>query len=396
MTASKTSGLSGHLTGRALWRVGDWGNASEHIGRRWEHVGAEMVRARLGRPLDSGRTDGFIPAAMVCLVEIPGIVAAIQSEGLTHADAILVGRGQDGPVCLPVDFKWSIETATPRQVDAEVLQTLLQSGVAGLQQAVEDALASAGLAGQGPIRVLDGLFISPDTSANRFFMARSRHRAQEETVLPDQVQLLAVDGRAFFSPLRGWEMGVELARMEGAMASLSTVEGAERYYRLGAGVMGALEKLSRSVFSDQTSHTDSVAALRELRRTRGLRTLSDVLAYLDRAMATRRQRQQFLANLAKSAYPFSQFRQDLADFVASSADLQDRSSVNAWGPVYGEVMKYLDREITSRGKELMRQGKTEAQALAELAKAAGDLSTMARARARQLIAVRFASVRRRQ
>src|ERR1044071_2649517 len=89
------------LTGRLVWHIGDWGRASEHIGARWEVVAGELARERLD------------PAEhLVVLAQTPPLMAAVLGSGLPHADAIRAYR-DDGPLALePLDFKWSLETAS--------------------------------------------------------------------------------------------------------------------------------------------------------------------------------------------------------------------------------------------------------------------------------------------
>ena len=76
------------LTGRELWRIGDWGGASLQIGRRWERVGASHLAALPGRP-DLGPE--FEARAALSFVSHDGLSASIQAAGLPNADAVLLG-----------------------------------------------------------------------------------------------------------------------------------------------------------------------------------------------------------------------------------------------------------------------------------------------------------------
>src|SRR6266508_756767 len=113
------------LEGRQLWRVGDWGGASEQIGRRWEEVGAPELQKLLGVPRTGPDGALYLPTQAIVLAADPALASQVQLHGKTHADALLVGTMAGRPVLEPVDFKWTLETADPRQVGAAVLEALL-------------------------------------------------------------------------------------------------------------------------------------------------------------------------------------------------------------------------------------------------------------------------------
>src|SRR5205807_3437769 len=89
------------LTGRLLWHIGDWGRASEHIGARWEHVAGELAREHLN-PRDY----------LVVLAATPTLMSEVLSSGLPHADALRAWRNNGYLALEPLDFKWSLETAS--------------------------------------------------------------------------------------------------------------------------------------------------------------------------------------------------------------------------------------------------------------------------------------------
>src|ERR1700726_2222231 len=107
------------LTGRLVWHIGDWGRASEHIGARWEHVAGALARERLD-PQDH----------LIVLANTPTLMAEVLGSGLPHADAMRAWREDATLVLEPLDFKWSLETASARQVSTETLQRLLAAELA--------------------------------------------------------------------------------------------------------------------------------------------------------------------------------------------------------------------------------------------------------------------------
>src|SRR6185295_4535929 len=79
------------LEGRQLWRIGDWGGASEQIGRQWEHLGARALLTLLGVPRPGPDGETYTPREVVIISATPDLAAQVQAHGKSHADAILVG-----------------------------------------------------------------------------------------------------------------------------------------------------------------------------------------------------------------------------------------------------------------------------------------------------------------
>src|SRR4051794_40185484 len=101
------------LTGRLLWHIGDWGRASEHIGQRWEHIAGPLARQQIGDD-----------AYLVVLAATPTLMSDVLGSGLPHADALRTFADEGQLVLEPLDFKWSLETASARQVSEETLARL--------------------------------------------------------------------------------------------------------------------------------------------------------------------------------------------------------------------------------------------------------------------------------
>jgi hypothetical protein len=376
------------LSGREVWRIGDWGGASGHIGRRWEEVGAAGLQALLDRPSPS--QPDFVPRASISLVHARELEQAVQAAGLAHADAVLLGR-QDGRVALQsVDFKWTLEVARPEQVAAETLQTVLEADLPPLRAALRAAMVSLGPAAEtSPLEelmILDGLFITPDYGPNRAHLdvlARRRGGPMDSR----QVVLAPVDGPAFFSTLPGWEMAEALAGLEGARRALQHVEGAEHYYRLGAGVLGALTAGRRSIFSTTAPQIDGLAELAALRRARRLTTLQLLLGHLDRQMKARAELVKKLNGLGRQLYPFSAFRTSLraAGLIRATSE-PGAEPDRRWSRLYGVLQKELAARLQREGQELVAAGQSDAEALASLAGRAARYNRLAAARATELIA----------
>ena len=362
------------LAGRELWRIGDWGAASQQIGQRWEQLGAAHLQDLARLPATPSAL--FRAEAAISLVESADCQQAIQAAGLPHADAVLVGSIDGHRALRAVDFKWSLEVARVDQISADTLRSLLETELPPVRRALEPYLPglSEGPAarGEGPLsdgstELLDGLFLAPGHAANRHFLGSQANLRRDEPLRADQVALVQVGGREFFSALSGWEVGENLAGQEGARRTLETLEGAERYFRLGAGVLGAVTARRRSIFDDTAPTFDPLAELASLRRAHSLRTTEQLIDYLDRLMTARAELTRTLSQLGRRCYPFATFRARLA---AVGIKLGDRAEANPedrrWSRLYGVLQRQLSERIKANGRALVAGGASDAEALAAL------------------------------
>ena len=295
----------------------------------------------------------YVPRRALVLGAEPELAAQVQAAGRSHADAILLGEADGRSVLEPVDFKWTLETANPKQVGADVLGALLTDAPPLLATRLAEELTALP---QPEVPLYhDGIFLAPDHADNRRFLA------PRGPLDPAWAVLCPVDATEFFEPLPGWDVAQALARVEGAY--LGTIEAAERYYRLGAGVLGALRKLEAGLFSETLADLDGRTELARLRRERRLNRVGEVIAYLDRALTARSEMLDRLREIERAGYPFGLFREDL---VARGLPAAGPGAERRWGRLYGGVMKALGAQIRAEGRELVTRGRTETQVLAEL------------------------------
>src|SRR5205814_1624543 len=146
---------SSPLTGRLVWHIGDWGRASEHIGARWEVVAGELAQARL-------TPDNHL----LVLATTPNLMSEVLASGLPHADALRAWREDSSVALEPLDFKWSLETASARQVSSETLARLLAADLATLEAAFLPIRAQLGLEDGSQLAPKDGRFVAPVHPAN--------------------------------------------------------------------------------------------------------------------------------------------------------------------------------------------------------------------------------------
>jgi hypothetical protein len=300
----------------------------------------------------------------------PELAAAVQAHGKTHADAILIGVQGERSVLEPVDFKWTLETANPRQVGAEVLGELLTEPPKLLATRLAEALADLPFPEQPMYH--DGIFLAPDHAENRAQLAPNGPLDVAWAVL------MPIDADEFFPPLPGWDVALSMARTDSAY--LGTVETSERYYRLGAGVLGALRRLQSSVFDESLPEVDGPGLLAALRRDRRLITTGEVIAYFDRALTARCEVVDGLREIERGAYPYGRFREDLTarGVVASGAGAAGNND-RRWSRLYGAIMKVLASEIRAQGRQLRSGGRPDADVLTALE--TGKAAWLARGRA---------------
>ena len=347
-----------------MWHIGDWGRASEHIGARWEAVAGELARERIG-PDDH----------LVVLAATPSLMADVLGSGLPHADA-LRAYSDDGALALePLDFKWSLETASARQVSSETLTRLLAAELASLAAALAPVRAAFGLEPSAEVLPTDGRFVAPIHPANHAALLA-------DPELP--TLLLPVDARAFFEPLPGWAAARALAQLESAsLDRLSSIEAIERYYRLGAGVEGALSRLATGVFETEPARVDAAADIGVLRRTRKARTLNELLLHLQRELEQRKAVDERLNQLPRTAYPFGRLRADLQKLGVARSVLDSRGAL---GRAYGEVTREMLAAIRAAGRELIAGGVRPAQALEQLSNEPQRWTTIGTSHARAIAA----------
>jgi hypothetical protein len=176
--------------------------------------------------------------------------------------------------------------------------------------------------------------------------------------------LLPVDARAFFEPLPGWPAARALARLESSdLDRLSGIEAIERYYRLGAGVEGALSRLHTSLFETEPRKVDAPALIGQLRQSGVARTLNGLLLYLQNELAKRKTLEERLLLLPRTAYPFGRLRTDLQKLGVARTILDSRGAL---GRAYSEVTREMTTAIRAAGQELTSGGLSAEASLEQL------------------------------
>ena len=262
--------------------VGSWGNFSAFVGDRWEQLAGRWAASHVGQTqsADTPYTLEHVEA----LDENVDLHREVERVGVSCPDALFCGRDGTGNVIVqPVDYKVSLDTAGFDQVEAERILDLLTRGgdfsVAAFGQAVlrvggtaliaDGGMREALLArlSTGAIHPVDGCFVSPDTAFNRVHLRSRENQRRQRPLRPADVVLVACSPEEFLRPLPGWAEAQLLLQADRVRADLPGDLGmAERYARLGCGVVGALQTIHSALFGP-TVALDSVQELTRLLAT---------------------------------------------------------------------------------------------------------------------------------
>jgi len=423
-----------------LWRYGDWGNAGEHIGRHWESVATPILREAIGYSRLPIHPDDpvYTPRVLISIVTDPDLASEVQLSNLAHADSLMLGFDQSGRVVAePADFKWSLETAESRQVSATGLARLLNAGLPLLETAVAAAMGALAVAAGVPepelelisgsiavparapaevaapeaeapaelaeiaapgedlvselqerryaLLTRDGVFFSPRNGANDRFLHGDWNARRPDPLQENQVWFQEFDPPAFFGLLPGWDIAGLLAGYDRSASMLATPDGAERYYRLGAGTQGALIRWHTSIFSAEPAIIDVPAELEALRRRHHLWNSTEISLYLDRMMNVRAERENAFQEWLREIYGWSRFRSDLTRLGGNAGELETKAGKRRWGFVFGQIQKAIRARICTDGMALIDTGQSDMDALEALQTRAAEFSGIATAVARHAI-----------
>jgi hypothetical protein len=370
--------------------IGNWGRASEHIGKRWEELGEERLAARLKDP-SRWPVNAYVPLDFLTVASDSELSTSVLSAGLRSPDVVLLLRDARGVAALQsLDFKWTIEYATYEQIRGEALAALLAEAATQLRPAIESRLGKA----MQETVLLDGVLFAPDSVENRTFLASAANQRQEYPIESHEVIFEPVSGSEFFGPLPGWGVGRQLAVLDRAARLLETLEGAERYYRLGAGLQGAAAMLRSSIFDEEPPAVDADETMQWLISTTGGRTTDEFVDRVEKAVARRNELQTRLRSLFRLPLRFSSLLYDMRlrseTRLSRDEDLTPEERVR-WGGIIKQVAAEHKALVMQRGRELIARGDTDTQAITAINDDWPQLSAHARRLAESLVRAQIKS-----
>ena len=101
--------------------LADRGGASGYIGDAWSEACTRSLVAKIGSPIAWGDDLVGTIASIIDVDAIPGIASFASARALQNPDYLLAVQTEDATVLVAADAKFSVETAKPRQVSAEIV-----------------------------------------------------------------------------------------------------------------------------------------------------------------------------------------------------------------------------------------------------------------------------------
>ena len=281
-------------------RIGNWGTAARDIGDRWEVIGPDLLRRRLPWTVSTG---GGRSMQVVSVLSLDSGQSGqiLQRAGVSAPDLLLIGQiptSSGAKLALrATDLKVSLDTADRAQTSQERLRACFGRIASGFPAVASALLAEATASGEGrgmaseairlalagdweSVAITGGLFVAPDSGFNRWFLdeveQRRRsgrppprlsyrsHRRDEPSGAPDasaslgfQAHLEPITARDFLGGLAGWPEASVVAKCDGIDLDAVDIAVAERCWRVGNGLRGALLAISRRLFLPPSEHLDA-------------------------------------------------------------------------------------------------------------------------------------------
>lgn len=363
--------------------AGNWGGASEHIGSRWEQVGLEALR----RQVSDGKPWPFDGATVRKIVPLAGddaLQLALSRAGLPNPDVVVAVDTAGGPALQALDFKWNLEFASYGQIRAEATEALMQRQVRPLVALLERELEMD----PATLRAVDGLLFSPELPVNRWFLSSEQNQRQEYPIDADEVVFEDVDVSQFFVPLPGWEMARLLARLDRSESRLGQLDTAEHYYRVGAGLQGAVAQLQVSVFVRNPPTVAAADAMNWFSAKVRPPSSAGFLQIGERLMQARGQLMQRLKALIRSPYRFADLTETLKTRghpLPEREEQMSQADKQKWGDLLRRVAVEHREVVYRTGLKLVDAGLSDPEALTRLEGDQRRLADRARASAEKLI-----------
>jgi hypothetical protein len=392
-------------------KLGNWGNASKFIGDRWEELAPTLLAPRLPWrvPIGPGRTATI--TAFLALDADPTIGGVLQRAGVSAPDLLLVAPNGPGgrTVLRAADCKVSLDTADREQTTPARLQAMftrvasdfptaasaLAAQVEALPEAsrrvVAEAISAALMADWDRVLAWEGVFIAPDNGFNRWFLDLLETRCRTGAPLGrlpsagprrsgafvkgpvDAIQaarlqlpshLEPTTAAEFLAEVPGWteaELVAELDRVSLATVDLCV---AERCWRVGVGLRGAVLALKRRLFYPalplSSTDVDVPTVLKQLTQRRRVRDSGELVRAVAQFVAARYsawERETALLRMPLS-FPAWSARVGEALRAASERGTLARPSTSARA-MYRDLTRQHGERLVRAARELERAGVTE-------------------------------------
>lgn len=240
--------------------LADRGGSSGLVGRRWADHCAEWSSCLVGETVVPHRDESepFQVTRVARLDDVPRIATLASRRGMQNPDFILIGVDNGNTVLQAADAKFSVETARPKQVSREMIETLLTLG----------PIVSSLTGDLGPnVTYVSGVFMSPDYTLTHL-MLKGRHGITRATVQPGDVRLIPVEPSTFFAPLPASAAMPVLSAVDALPVSIEESLLAGLYYfRLARAAVGAwTDSVKPLLFMNDTVELDEAQLMAETAR----------------------------------------------------------------------------------------------------------------------------------
>jgi hypothetical protein len=355
--------------------IGNLGNHSRHLGARWERLAAQWVQSLVSDVRLRGDT-GYTVHLALNLDSDERLRDELSRLGLSCPDLLLAGRAPRGHTVLePIDSKVSLDTASFDQVQAVRVLDTLRHGGPSLTNVIQEGLRSVGLLQPGAhneqtllawsesdtLTVVDGTFVAPATGFNRAQVQSAGNKKRRRALTADDVHLIRVTEHAYLRGLPGYDESLFLRALDGldpdSRVDLSV---AERYYRMGAGIVGAILVIQSPLFGDGAP-PDTLETVRAIVQANHC---SSSLALMEAIRADHTKRRSVLEQRQRlERYPVP-FR-EVAERVSRRTPGRN-SSKAALRAAYEQLRDRYRAALHFRGAELLAAGASEGEVLRRL------------------------------
>jgi len=425
-------------------RLGNWGNASKLIGERWEAIAPGLLSPRLPWLIPLGAGQAAEVRALLSLDADPLIGATLQRAGISAPDLLFIGVSGARAYVRAADCKVSLDTADREQTaptrlqkmfaraaqDFPIVATALLAQVEALPPTQRDAagsvVAAALAADWRNLLIADGLFVAPDNGFNRWFLSRLDDRRRTGAALGrmpgsgprrtggdvigpvDAAQaarltlpshLEAIGALDFLGGVPGWEEAQLVARLDGVDLQHDDLAVAERCWRVGVGLRGAVFALKRPLFRNpmpvDKPEVESLDVLQQVLRRCRVHDSAGLVAAFDQLVAARRELWYRESAALRTPVSFGTFSTKVGDTQRTRhrprAGEPPRQKVREQvGPstraLYRELSRFHVMRVARLARDLETGGLLDGPLLDALEARAETLSTESRQDAAQIAA----------
>ena len=241
------------LLDRRLMGYADRGGSSGYVGDSWGGFCAAWLASHVGQRIHVNAEISGEITSVLDVDGIPGLAAFASHRGLQNPD-FLIGLVADSGdrLLVPVDAKFSVETAKSKQVSAEMATALIQTeGSPVMPLLPEDG------------KLIDGFFISPDYELTHQMLAGAVGILRT-AVHASQVWLLPAGPTGVFDREDVRDLAMDLAAIDRSRREYDQYLATALYYiRCGFSCVGAYSDEARPLLGRRDQEKPDLRTVRQ-------------------------------------------------------------------------------------------------------------------------------------